>query len=172
MSTQSKETSPTRKSPAVPQGAKSLLVSQSKSSGLTLKRHVPAASIVKAKQAFKNFSLSKFAGNGTPSNYVAAGQNVAQAQRRIISRHIESQNVAASAVRGITIAFPEALLKKLLPSFDPKARTIDLGEVIKLIEQNMRGTEFYCNGDPTLKRLAIQSQVQQIIDNVKKGAQR
>lgn len=169
-----KQTSPTGKAAARSSvSAKSLSAPQPKKpSASVLKRPVPAASIAKAKKAFKTFSLSKFAGNGTASNYVAAGQSVAQAQRHTISRHLETQNVSASAMHGITMAFPEAMLKKLLPSFDPKARTIDLGEVINLIEQNMRGTEFHCNGNPTLNRLAIQSQVQQIIDNVKKGGRK
>ena len=70
----------------------------------------------------------------------------------------------------MTIALPEATIKQLLPSYDAKAGTIDLGEVMRLIQQNMRGTEFYAKGNPTLNRLAIQSQVQQIIDTVKQGA--
>ncbi len=135
-----------------------------------LKRAVPAASVAKAKKAFKGFNLSKFAGNGMPSNYVAAGESSVEAQRRMISRHIENQNNADSAIHGLTIALPDAMLKKLLPSFNAKARTIDLGEVISLIEQNMQGTEFYCSGNPTLNRMAIQSEVQRIIDNVKKRA--
>lgn len=137
-----------------------------------LKRPVPAASVAKAKKAFKNFTLSRFAGNGTPSNYVPLGQNPAEAQRQIISQHLENLTSADLPARGITIALPEDTIKKLLPSFNAETRTIDLGEVIDLIQQNLRGTEFYANGNPTLNRLGIQSQVQQIIDDIKQGAKK
>lgn len=170
----SKQTSPPRKTTAGSGvAAKSQPASQSTARPAPrLKRPVPAASVAKAKKAFKSFSLSKFAGNGTPSNYVAVGQNPAEVQRQTISQHLENLSSADLPARGITIALPEAVIKKLLPSFNAKARTIDLGEVIGLIQQNMRGTEFHCNGDPTLNRLAIQSQVQQIIESIKKGAQK
>jgi hypothetical protein len=152
---------------------KSLPASQSKaSSAPALKRPIPAASVARAKKAFRNFSLSRFAGSGTPSNYVAAGQNPAEVQRKKITQHLENVSKADRAGQGMTIALPDAMIKKLLPSFNAKAGTIDLGEVITLVQQNMRGTEFYSNGHPTLNRLAIQSQVQQIINSVKKGGQK
>jgi hypothetical protein len=137
-----------------------------------LKRPVAAASVAKAKKAFNSFSLSKFADNGTPSNYVAAGQSPAQVQREVISHHINQLNNADAPTRAMTIALPDAMLKQLLPSLDAKARTIDLGEVMSLIQKNMNGTEFYANGNPTLKHLDIQSQVQQIIDDVKQSAKK
>jgi hypothetical protein len=114
--------------------------------------------------------LSKFAGNPLPLNRVAAGQDPAAAQQQVISQHIDNLNNAATPTGAMTIALPDATIKQLLPSFDAKAGTIDLGEVMSLIQQNMRGTEFYANGNPTLNRLAVQSQVQQIIDSVKHGA--
>jgi hypothetical protein len=43
---------------------------------------------------------------------------------------------------------------------------------MSLIQQNIRGTEFYASGNPTLNRLAIQSQVQQIIDNIKQDGKK
>ena len=137
-----------------------------------LKRPVPAASVAKAKEAFKSFSLSKFAGNATPLSHVAAGQSPADAQRRMISQHLDNLNNADTPNRGITIALPDATIKQLLPSFNAKDGTIDLGEVMTLIQKNMRGTEFYASGNPTLNRLAIQGQVQQIIDSVKQEAKK
>lgn len=174
MSAQSNEPSPAeRVLTASSLSPKSLPVSRANATPApVLKRPVPAASVAKAKKAFKNFSLSKFAGNGTPSNYVPVGQNPAEAQRQIISQHLENLTSADLPARGITIALPEDTIKKLLPSFDAKTRTIDLSEVIDLIQQNLRGTEFYANGNPTLNRLAIHSQVQQIIDGIKKGGQK
>ncbi|SRR5258708_30732977 len=168
------ETSPAAKAGAPsPQSAKPLPTPTPKTvSAPTLKRPVAAASVAKAKKAFNGFSLSKFAGNGTPSNYVASGQSPAQVQRAIISHHINQLNNADAPTRAMTIALPDAMLKQILPSLDAKARTIDLGEVMSFIQKNMSGTEFYANGNPTLNRLAIQSQVQQIIDSVKQGAKK
>jgi|SRR5579859_2007938 len=134
------------------------------------KRPIPAKSITAAKNVFAKFSLSKFAGNRTPSNYVLVGQSPTVTQRRIISQYTTGLNNGDASTRAMTIALPEATIKQLLPSYDAKAGTIDLGEVMRLIQQNMRGTEFYAKGNPTLNRLAIQSQVQQIIDTVKQGA--
>jgi len=146
---------------------------QAKTSSLArLQPPVPAASVTKAKTAFKSFSLSKFAGNATPLSHVAAGQSPAEAQRRMISQHIDNLNNADAPARAITIALPDAVIKQLLPSLNTKRGTIDLGEVINLIQNNMRGTEFYANGNPTLNRLAIQGQVQKIIDSVKQEAKK
>ena len=138
------------------------------------KRAIPAKFVTKAKEAFKNFSLSKFAGKEMPSNHVVTGDSPAEAQRLMISQYLDALNNAdvSTPVRAMTIALPAASIKQLLPSFDVETRTIDLGEVMNLIQQNMRGTQFYANGNPTLNRLAIQSQVQQIIANVKRDAQK
>jgi hypothetical protein len=111
--------------------------------------------------------LSKFAGNALPSNYVAAGQNPAEAQRQKISQHLDLLSKTDAPPRTLAIALPDAAIQQSLPSFDAKAGTIDVRDVISFIQRNMRGTEFYANGNPTLNRLAIQSQVQQIIDTVK-----
>lgn len=169
-----KETSPTRKAAARSSlSARPLPALQPKTSFAgVLKRPLPAASVAKAKKAFKSFSLSKFAGNATPSNYIAAGQNPAEAQRQEISRHLNLLSNPDAPPRAMTIAFPDATIKQLLPSLNAKAGTIDLGEVMTLIQKNMRGTEFYANGNPTLNRIAIQSQVQQIIDNVKQDGKK
>ena len=86
------------------------------------KPRVPAASLVKAKKAFKKFNLSKFADVKMPSNYVIAGDSPADTQKRIISKQIErmtSERAAASALpsaSSMTIALPPATIKKLLPS--------------------------------------------------------
>ncbi len=105
-----------------------------------------------------------------PSNHVPAGQRPADVQQQVISRHIDQLKDAPLATRAMTIALPEATIKKVFPSLDAKTRTIDLGEVLRTIQQYMGGTEFYASGNPTLNRLAIQSQVQQIMDTVKQDA--
>src|SRR5207302_10308821 len=96
------------------------------------KRPVPAASLAKAKNAFKSFSLSKYASNAMPANQVAAGQSPTIVQRRIISQHIKKLGNAEAPARAMTIALPAATIKQLLPSFNPKTGTIDLNDVMSL----------------------------------------
>ena len=72
----------------------------------------------------------------------------------------------------MTIAIPKATVKKSLPSFSEKSSTIDLDDLMKLMAKNMRGTEFYANGHPTLTRLALQSRAKQLISSVKRGAKK
>jgi hypothetical protein len=168
-----KETSPTIKPAARSSQSGKSSPAQSKAlSAAALRRPVPATSVANAKKAFNSFTLSKFAGNGTPSNYVAAGQSPAEAQRAKISQHLDNLSNADAPPRAMTIALPDAKLRQLLPSFNAKAGTIDLGELMSLIQQNIKGTEFYANGNPTLNRLAIQSQVQQVIDSIKQDGQK
>jgi hypothetical protein len=130
---------------------------------------VPARSAAKAKAVFKNFSLSKFAAGERAHNYVAPGQHPKAAQAQVITTHL-TQAVAPN--RALTMAMPPALLKKLLPSYNPQTGTVSVDDVVNALEQKMRGTEFYSNGDPTLNRLDIESQVQDIIQNVIDGAKR
>jgi hypothetical protein len=136
------------------------------------RRSIPAGSRVKAAKVFKHFSLSKYAGNATPPNHVVTAQSVVSTQRRIISRQITKLGNSTSSVRGMTIALPTASLKQLLPSFNQKTNTVDLNDVIHLIQQNVRGTEFYARGNPTLNRLAVESQLQQILADVTKSARK
>jgi hypothetical protein len=166
-----KKTSPTPEAAAhPPTSAGRLDVPKPKTaSGAVLKRLLPAASLARAKKAFKSFSLSRFAKDETPSNYVAAGQHHSEVQKRMISKVIDRLKNADAPTRGMTIALPDSAAKQLLPSLDAKARTIDLDEVIRLIQKNMNGTEFYANGNPSLNRLAVRAQVQQIISSIKHG---
>jgi hypothetical protein len=90
-------------------------------------------------------------------------------QRRVISHNLARLQGASDTPRAMTIALPAAALSRLLPSYDANTGTVDLDDVLKLVEQNMSGTEFVAHGNPTLNRLAIQSQVQQMIDEVKGG---
>jgi len=137
-----------------------------------LKRPVPTASLAKAKTAFQRFSLSRFGRDAQPANYVAAKQNPATTQRTLISRHINVLKNADAPTRTMSLAFPDSLLKQLLPSLNASTGKVNLGEVMSLIQKNMRGTEFYANGDPTLNRLGIQAQLQEIIDGVTQGTKK
>jgi hypothetical protein len=132
-----------------------------------LKRPLPAESIAKARSAFKNFSLSKFAGQSTPSNYVPAGETPAAVHRKIIAQHMQKLSEEDTSNQGMTLALPTGEIKNFLPSYSEKGGTAALSDVLSLLTKKMSGTEFYANGNPTLNRLALQSQVDQIIQSVK-----
>ena len=138
----------------------------------TPERRVPAASVAKAKAAFKNFNLSRFAGDGTPGNQVARGQSTSEVQRRVITQQLDRLNDPNTPVRAMTIALPTATLQKVLPSLNSKVGTVELSDVVKLLESQMHGTEFYASGNATLNRLAIDSHVQAITESIKRSAKR
>jgi hypothetical protein len=127
---------------------------------------IPTSSLSKAKAAFKNFSLSKFSGaSAPPANLVQQGQQVAAVQERTQVNHLKSLDASGRKLR---VALSDSDVKKLLPSFN--GTTVDLAELLTLIQGTMRGTEFYCLGNPTLARLGVQSEADQIIQTVKQGA--
>jgi hypothetical protein len=121
-------------------------------------------------QAFKSFSLSKFADGAAPANYVARGRNAAQTQQALIAQAIKDSDNLDASDSGLTVALPPDTLKQLLPGLNAQGGKAELADVLRLFEQRMSGTEFYANGNPTLNRLAVQSQVQQIMDSVTGGA--
>ena len=71
---------------------------------------------------------------------------------------------------GMTLALPETEVQKLLPSLNAKAATIELSDVLNIIAQHMRGTEFYANGNPVLNRLALRSRARELITAINQGA--
>jgi hypothetical protein len=71
---------------------------------------------------------------------------------------------------GMTLALPESEVEKLLPSLNAKASTIELSDVLNIIAQHMRGTEFYANGNPVLNRLALRSRAREFIMAMKQEA--
>src|SRR6266516_5664670 len=127
----------------------------------------PPKSFAKALSVFKKFSLSKFPGKSAPSNYVPSKKNPAAVQRKLIEHQLQKLRKTDTPNRGMTLALPRETIKKLLPSFNAKAATINLKDVMKLTAKNMRGTEFYANGNPTLNRLALRSRAQEIIAAIK-----
>lgn len=79
-----------------------------------------------------------------------------------------------SAVRtpggGITLALPESEVATLLPTLNATNGTVELTDVLNIIAQNMRGTEFYATGDPVLNRLALQRRATELLAALKEGA--
>jgi hypothetical protein len=137
-----------------------------------LTQPLPAKSLTKAKSVFKNFSLSKFAKGSLPMNYVRESKHPAKVfavQKKVISRQIEALKESGTRSQGMTLTLPKGTINKLLPSYNKKAGTVDLSDLLNAMAQKMRGTEFYSNGNPTLNRLALQSQVNQIIQSVKEA---
>lgn len=125
-------------------------------------------SIAKARAAFASFTLSKFPAGQTPKTHVAPGQDAASVQRTAVSQQL----ARAPSNGSMSFALSVSALKTLLPSYDPKAGTISLNDVIHALESNMRGNEFYSSGNPTLNRLAIQSQVQELIASIVGGTKK
>ncbi len=113
---------------------------------------------------FKNFSVSR---HGKTTTLQDLAPSVADVQRSNIEQQLNRLNEVNNPNAGMTLAFPPAALKKLLPSFNTKAATIELDDVMQLIARNTKGTEFFAAGNPTLNRLTLQSQVQQIIASIK-----
>jgi hypothetical protein len=127
---------------------------------------LPSQSLSKARAAFKNFSLSKFAGaSSVPSNFVPSGQQVTAVQERHQVNQLKSLDASGRRLR---VALSDSALKQQLPSFDGK--TVVLQELMDLIQRKMRGTEFYVAGNPTLARLSVQSRVDDIIQTIKSGS--
>src|SRR5215813_78681 len=134
-----------------------------------MKRPLPPDSVEKAKKAFENFSLSKFARKSLPANHVGEGKDpsaVHSVQRDFISQQIKILNDSYAPNQGMTIALPTETMKKLFPSYDEEGRTVELDNLLSVMTKRMSGTEFYYKGNPTLNRLALQSKVDQIIRSV------
>jgi hypothetical protein len=144
-------------------------------SAIILKRPLPTASVKKAQKAFENFRLSKFTKKSLPANHVGEGKDASPVhvvQRNLISQKIQTLNNNNAPTQGMTLALTAEQIKSLLPSYREKTGTVELSDVLSLLTKKMKGTEFYSNGNPTLNRLALQSQVDQIIQSVKQESKR
>jgi hypothetical protein len=136
---------------------------------------IPQKSLDRAKSRFKHFTLSRFAKDALPSNYVppeeiakgvhrAAGpKKVREFQNDSIRRLLTRLSGIKNPNEGMKIALPKAAKKQLLPSLNEKTGTVDLHELMSLIEQNTRGTQFFNKGNPVLNRLAMQARVDEIL---------
>lgn len=141
-------------------------------------RMLPAKSVKRATNAFKNFSLSQFPGGTVPSTYVTREQvkspaAVAAAQRKTMSAALTAMTGPANQNVGLSLALPPAQITSLLPSFKNDTGAVDLSDLVNLLTQRMRGKQFYASGNPTLNRVVnesrLLSQVQAFISNIKAG---
>ena len=147
-------------------------------SAVLLKRPltVPERSMKKAESKFKHFSLSKFTDGAAPSNYlptekksvkaphVPSAVRVQDVQRKRIEQHLHKLSKSDAPNRAMTLALPAATMKTLLPSYNEKAGTIDLNDVMTLIVKHTRERSFN-GGQSDLPR--PQARVQQIMNSIK-----
>jgi hypothetical protein len=125
---------------------------------LRVRKPLPAKSVQKAANAFKNFSLSRFAKASTPANYVPAANAkvpsaVAAVQRKSIVANIATLAAKGPNGPGLGLALPSKQMTLLLPTLDAKAGTVDTTQLLGVLRQRMPGTELYASGNPTLNRV-------------------
>lgn len=144
-----------------------------------VKRPLPAKSVQRAADAFKNFSLSRFARSSVPANYVPAAQAktpaaVAAVQRAAVTKQVATLAANPPPTLGISVALTPASLAQFLPSLNAKTGTVGLAELLSALQQNLRGKQFYATGNPTLNLVAqgsmLLSQVQAYINALKAGS--
>jgi len=131
---------------------------------------LPVKSMDRAASAFKNFSMSAFPKGSKPAGYVDIADSPAavhSAQKQIITEELNRLRSVDVPDGGITLALSESAVRKLLPSLNAKASTVELSDVLKVIDQHMRGTEFYANGNPVLNRISLRSRVRELIAAMK-----
>lgn len=140
-----------------------------------IQRPLPSESKARATKALKNFSLSKFAEDALPRNYVAMEKAkdpaaVQAVQRQMLTRQVHAMKDEFSVNRGMILALPDSMLKQLLPAGMKKGK-VELTDLLDVMKQRMTGTELYARGNPTLNRLStesnLQSQVKDIIRSIK-----
>jgi hypothetical protein len=127
----------------------------------------------RANAVFKNFSVSGFPKGSRPASYVDPADGPAavhSAQRRIMTEQLNRLSAMDAPDGGMSLALPESEVGKLLPSLNTKAASIELSDVLKVIAQHMRGTEFYTNGNPVLSRLALRSRARDLITAINQEA--
>lgn len=153
------------------------LKSPSPSPTLRVKRPLPAKSVQKAADAFKKFSLSRFAQNATPANYVPAAHAktpsaVAAVQRKSVTAQIAARAANPPRTLGMSVALTPTSLAQLLPSLNAKTGMVGLTELLAALQQNLRGKQFYATGNPTLnlvQNFTLLSQVQAYMSALKAG---
>jgi len=129
---------------------------------------IAAASRKRAKAAFENFTLSKFAnGAAAPINVVQPGQDMSSVQDQTHVNHLKTLDASGRRLR---VTLSDSDLKTFLPSFKRGGKTmIKLDDLMTLIQTNMHGSEFYCVGHPTLVNLKVQAKADQLITAVTEG---
>lgn len=135
---------------------------------------IPAKSIDRADSVFRAFSVSKLAGDAESASYVspADGTTAQSVQRDVIEQQLGRLSATDSANLGMTLALPRSEVEKLLPSINDRTSTLELSDVLKIVRQHLRGTEFYANGNPTLNRLTVQARAREIVADIAKPSDR
>jgi hypothetical protein len=129
---------------------------------------LPPRSIDRADSVFRTFSLSRFPKDTESASYVnpAEGATAQSVQREVIGRQLQRLSASETANVGMTLALPRSTVGELLPSLNEKTATIELSDVLKIVAQHMRGTEFYASGNPALNRLALQARAREIVAEI------
>lgn len=134
---------------------------------------LPSTSMDRADSVFENFSVSGFSRGSKPASYVEAADGpaaVRSAQRRMMTQQLDRLSAVGTPGEGITLAVPESEVTTLLPSLDATNGTVELTDVLNIVAQYMRGTEFYATGHPVLNRLAVQRRATELIAALKDEA--
>lgn len=129
---------------------------------------LPPRSIDRADSVFRTFSLSRLPKGTESASYVNRdeGATAQSLQREVIGRQLERLSATDAANRGMTLALPRSTVEELLPSLNERASTIELSDVLKIVTQHMRGTEFYTSGNPALNRLVLQARAREIVADI------
>ncbi|HEX3872205.1 MAG TPA: hypothetical protein VHV77_17290 [Pirellulales bacterium] len=139
-------------------------------------------SVQKAAKAFENFSLSRFAKDKLPENYidprkVKDPKAVQDVHRELMNRQLRKLPDTDTQNNGVTITFPVAKLeevKRALPGMDEHGGEVKLDDLLTYLRGRMNGTTFYSRGNPVMKRLTAEmqarSQARAIIERVKNGS--
>ena len=152
-------------------------------SRLTSPAHLKSAH--KAEKAFKNFSLSKFAQDKIPENYIdtrkvndpeaVQPKTVQEVQKRLISQQLRKLPDKDTRNRGVTITFPVGKLEQIreaMPGMGERGGEVKLDDLLTYLRGRLNGTSFYSRGNPVMKRLTAElqarSQARAIIERVKK----
>jgi len=129
---------------------------------------LPPRSVDRADAVFRSFSLSRSPEDTESVSYVnpAEGATVQSVQREVMGRQLEKLSATDDANVGMTLALPRSMVEELLPSLNERTSTIELSDVLKIVAQHMRGTEFYASGNPVLNRLALQARAREIVAGI------
>ena len=123
---------------------------------------VRARAAARAAAAFEGFSLSKHRDRPPPATHVSAGGNAAAVQRALIEAGLRQLGGVEASSGGLTLSVRPAALKAV-PSYNADDGTIGAGDMMSLLARHMKGNEFYAQGHPTLTRLGLQGQAQDLI---------
>jgi hypothetical protein len=135
---------------------------------------IPARSVDRADSVFRSFSASRFPKGDESASYVnpAKGTTAQSVQREVIAEQLSRLSAKDTANVGMTLALPRSAVEKLLPSINERTSTLELSDVLQIVTQHLRGTEFYANGNPALNRLALQARAREIVADIAQQADR